>query len=62
MVILPFEQMLAQCGFELAAAPLRVMFEMENVTDPRLQYELARDIVERTMSALEVLTRTKTVH
>lgn len=59
----PYEQMLERSGFALAAAPLRAMFELEGVTDQQLQLELACDVVERTMCALETLTRPRrTVH
>ena len=62
-MVKPYEQMLEQCGFALAAGPLRAMFELEGVTDQRLQLELAHDVVERTMCALQTLTRPRnTVH
>ena len=34
-----YEALLERSGFALAAGPLRVMFEIENVTDPQLQYQ-----------------------
>jgi hypothetical protein len=37
MVAAPYEQMLDQIGFALAAPHLRMLFQLEGVTDERLQ-------------------------
>ena len=53
MVTAPFEEVLEQCGFAIAAGLLRVMFALEGVTDPRRRCELACDVIERTVAALK---------
>ncbi len=36
-----YEQLLERVGFTLAAGPLREMFELDGLNDPKAQYELA---------------------
>jgi hypothetical protein len=61
-VVTAYQELLAQCGFELAGPSLARLFELEGVDDPRVQYAIALDITERTVLALQTLTRTKTLH
>lgn len=59
-----YEQLLERAGFTLAAGPLREMFELDGITDPKAQYELAFYMIVHTMRAMAVLTKPKprTVH
>ena len=61
-MVSPYQRVLELYGFALAAEPLRRLFKREGVTDPRLQCELALDVIENTIEALATLTRPKTVH
>jgi hypothetical protein len=57
-----YETLLAQCGFTMAIEPLRQLFASENLDDPQVQFELAREVVERTVAALTVFTKPRVVH
>ena len=58
----PFETILHDAGLALAIEPLRQWFESERLDNPRLQTEIAREVIERTAEALTVFTRPRMVH
>jgi hypothetical protein len=62
MVAAPYQHLLTQVGFEMAAPTLRAFFAREGVTDEQAQVELAADVIQRTLGALQALARVRTVH
>ena len=54
-----FETLLHEAGLTLAIGPLREMFSYEGISDPLVQSAMTLEVIERTVSALEIFTRPK---